>query len=71
MSHTKNQNHNQIEQAMRDEDKNCLPEGIDTLQEKFEYVKSCYGITGENGNLFDWLMSEVEKEIESIRKLQL
>ena len=40
-------------------EKNCLPDGIDTIKEKIEYVKSCYGIIGENGNLFDWLISEL------------
>ena len=40
-------------------EKNCLPDRIDTVTEKIEYVKSCYGIIGENGNLFDWLISEL------------
>lgn len=40
-------------------EKNCLPDGIETIAEKIEYVKSCYGIIGENSNLFDWLISEI------------
>jgi hypothetical protein len=42
-----------------DNENNCLPDGLDTIAEKIEYVKSCYGIIGENGNLFDWLISEL------------
>ena len=38
---------------------NCLPDGIETIQEKIEYVKACYKINGENGNLFNWLISEI------------
>jgi len=62
MSRTKTKNHDKIESGMRDKDKNCLPDGINTIQEKIEYVKSCYGIIGEKGKLFDWLISELKKE---------
>lgn len=49
---------------------NCLPNGIDTIQDKIEYVKSCYGIIGEKGNLFDWLISEfLPKEKEKLQEL--
>lgn len=44
-------------------EQNCLQDGIDTITEKIEYVKSCYGIIGENGNLFDWLIFEIKKSI--------
>jgi len=40
-------------------EKNCLPDGLKTIQDKIEYVKACYNIIGDNGNLFDWLISEI------------
>jgi len=72
MGALKEQKHYEIEKGMRikSEDKNCLPDGLDTIQEKIEYVKSCYGIIGENGNLFDWLISEIlPKEKGKIEEL--
>lgn len=47
---------------MENTNKNCLPEGLETIQDKIEYVKSAYGIIGENGNLFDWLIVEILKK---------
>jgi hypothetical protein len=50
------------------EEKNCLPEGLNSINDKIEYVKSAYGLNGEKGNLFDWLISEImqqQKKIES------
>jgi len=40
-------------------EKNCLPDGLETIQDKIEYIKACYNIIGENGNLFDWLINEL------------
>ena len=58
MSATKEINHDKIEKETR----NCLPDGLETIQDKIQYVKSCYGIIGENGNLFDWFVNELFKE---------
>lgn len=41
--------------------KDCLPDELETIQDKIEYVKACYKIIGENTNLFDWLISEIKK----------
>ncbi len=45
----------------KEESNNCLPDGLKSIQDKINYVKSCYKIAGENGNLFDWLISEIQK----------
>ena len=47
---------------MKTQEKNCIPDGLETIEDKIEYVKSAYGIIGENGNLFDWLLIETSKD---------
>ena len=42
---------------------NCLPDGLKNIKDKIDYVRSAYGISGDNGNLFDWLIYEIKKSV--------
>ena len=46
-----------------DNENNCLPDGLDTIEDKIYYVKACYSIHQKGENLFDWLIVEIKKSI--------
>jgi hypothetical protein len=48
-----------------DNENNCLPDRLDTIEDKIDYVKACYSIHQKGENLFDWLVVEIKKSIVS------
>lgn len=52
---------NEMQTVIKQKEKNCLPEGLKTIEDKIQYVKDVYSISGDKGNLLDWLIGEINK----------